>query len=182
MSSRGRTCFIIHIFNTEIHGIIIKCALLYCLYRGSGLKLICDTGIKHTLTYLLHIHIHLHIYKTHLLTLKHSLFPSSVLLLHVYTRHNPFAHPCSYYYVLSPSILFFAHLICFALFLFYCTFYSLFLLFYLCLYICAPELCDLFFILFFFALSTERTWLDLRFTSDCIIYYVTNKQTLNLDL
>ncbi len=45
-----------------------------------------------------------------------------------------FAHPCSYYYLLSPSILFFASYL-FCTFLFYCTFYSLFLFFYLYLYI-----------------------------------------------
>ncbi len=57
----------------------------------------------------------------------------------------------SQYTVLCTSYLF-------CTFLFYCTFYSLFLLFYLCLYICS---CVVTFFSFF-ALSTERTWLDLR--------------------
>ncbi len=51
---------------------------------------------------------------------------SPVLLLCVHTLNNPSAHPSySYYYLLSPSTLFFAHLIVLH-FLFHCIFYSYF--------------------------------------------------------
>ncbi len=64
---------------------------------------------------------------------KTSLFSSSVLLLCVHTRYNPFAHPCcSYYYLLSPNILF-LHILFVLHFLFYCIFYSLFLPIYMLL-------------------------------------------------
>ncbi len=74
-----------------------------------------------------------------LLTVKHSLFSSSVLLLCVHTRFNRFAHssctslfillfilahPCSYYYLLSPSILFSTSYLFCKSYLF-CTFYSI---------------------------------------------------------
>ncbi len=90
--------------------------------------------------------------------------------------HIPLAHPsCSYYYLLSPSILFFAHLIVLH-FLFHCTFYSYFSFL---PYICS---CVVTFMFYFysFALSTERTGFHLHFTSDytLIIFYVTNKETL----
>ncbi len=62
----------------------------------------------------------INIYKTHLLTVKHSLFSSSVLLLHVHTRYNLFAHPsCTSLFILlfiKSKYTVFAHLICFALF------------------------------------------------------------------
>ncbi len=57
-----------------------------------------------------------------LFTVKHS-YSHHPYCCYVYipgtTRlHIPLAHPsCSYYYLLSPNILFFAHLICFALFI-----------------------------------------------------------------
>ncbi len=47
------------------------------------------------------------------------------LLLCVHTPYNPFAHPsCSYYYLLSPNILF-LHILFVLHFLFQCTFYSI---------------------------------------------------------
>ncbi len=97
------------------------------------------------------------------------IFSSSVLLLCVHTRYNPFAHPsCSYYYLLSPNILF-LHILFVLHFLFYCTFYSLFLFSYL--YICSCVVLLLYnFYFYSFALSTERTWFDLHFTSDYTLY------------
>ncbi len=114
------------------------------------------------------------IYKTHLLTVKHSLFSSSVLMLHVYTRYNPLAHPCSYYYLLSPSILFCtSYLFCtfysiahFTLYFSSCIFCSVFFFY---LYVCSCVVL-LLFNFNFFVLSTERTWLDLHFTSDYTLY------------
>ncbi len=98
--------------------------------------------------------------------------------------HIPLAHPsCSYYYLLSPSIQFFAHLIVLH-FLFHCTFYSYFSFFFTIYML----LCCVTFILFLFVLFCTVHWADLiwlNFTSDytlpCIIYYVTNKETLNLE-
>ncbi len=63
---------------------------------------------------------------------------------------------CSYYYLLSPSILF-LHILFVLHLLFYCTFYSLFLFFYLYIYIYALVLCYFYIIFDLFALSTERT-------------------------
>jgi len=99
---------------------------------------------------------------------KTSIFSSPVLLLCVHTLNNPFAHPsCSYYYLFSPSILFFAHLIVLH-FLFYCTFYSYFSFL---PYICSCVVLLLYYFYFYsFALSTERTWFDLHFTSDYTQY------------
>ncbi len=75
----------------------------------------------------------------------------------------------------------FAHLIV-VHFLFHCTFYSYFSFFY---HIYALVLCYFYIILIFysFALSTERTWFDYisLLIIPCIIYYVTNKETLNLE-
>ncbi len=82
------------------------------------------------------------IYKTHLLTVKHSLFSSSVLLLHVYTRYNPFAHPsCTSLFILLfiKSQYTVLHILFVLHFLFYCTFYSLFLFIFvpIFIYICS---------------------------------------------
>ncbi len=82
--------------------------------------------------------------------------------------HIPLAHPsCSYYYLLSPSILFLHILLC-------CTFYSIahFTRISLFLpYICSCVVLLLYhFYLYSFALSTERTWFDLHFTSDYTLY------------
>ncbi len=57
-------------------------------------------------------------------------------------QYNPFVHPCSYYYLLSPSILFFAHLICFALFysIAHFTLYFSFLLIFIYMLLCCVTL------------------------------------------
>ncbi len=97
--------------------------------------------------------------------------------------HIPLAHPsCSYYYLLSPNILF-LHILFVLHFLFYCTFYSLFLFFFT--YIYALVLLLLYnFYFYSFALSTEWTWFDYisLLIIPCIIYYVMNKETLNLSI
>ncbi len=105
------------------------------------------------------------------------IFSSSVLLLCVHTQYNPFAHPshpsCSYNYLLSPIILF-LHIL-FVLHFFYSiahlTLYFSFLpiYIYIYIYICSCVVL-LLFNLYSFALSTERTWLDLHFTSDYTLY------------
>ncbi len=69
-----------------------------------------------------------------------------------------------------PNILF-LHILFVLHFLFYCTFYSLFLFFYLYIYICSCVVLLLYNSYFYsFALSTERTWFDLHFTSDYTLY------------
>ncbi len=118
------------------------------------------------------------------------------------TLNNPSAHPSySHYYLLSPSTLFFfctsycflhillffctsfcfAHLIVLH-FLFHCTFYSYFSFFTIYMLLCCVTLYN--FYLYYFALSTERTWFDYisLLIIPCIIYYVTNKETLTLGL
>ncbi len=124
------------------------------------------------------------------------------------TLNNPSAHPSySHYYLLSPStlfffahlivfctsycflhiLLFFAHLIVlhillFCTFLFHCTFYSYFSFFTIYMPLCCVTLYNFYF--YYFALSTERTWFDYisLLIIPCIIYYVTNKETLTLTL
>ncbi len=77
----------------------------------------------------------------------------------------------------------FAHLIVLHILLF-CTFYSIahFTLISLFYHIYALVLCYFYIILnfYYFALSTERTWFDYisLLIIPCIIYYVTNKETL----
>ncbi len=70
---------------------------------------------------------------------------------------------------------------CFALFLFHCTFYSYFSFFTICMPLCCVTLYNLY--SYYFALSTERTWFDYisLLIIPCITYYVTNKETLNLE-
>ncbi len=89
---------------------------------------------------------------------------------------NPFTHPsCSYYYLLSPNILF-LHI------LFVVHFYSIahFTFF---TYIYALVLCY-FYNFYFILLHCPLSGPDLIYISlliiPCIIYYVTNKETLNL--
>ncbi len=118
------------------------------------------------------------------------------------TLNNPSAHPSySHYYLLSPSTLFFfAHLIvfctsyCFLHIFLFCTSYwfALFIslhilllfLFFFTIYmlLCCVTLYNFYF--YYFALSTERTWFDYisLLIIPCIIYYVTNKETLTLGL
>ncbi len=66
-------------------------------------------------------------------------------------------------------------------FLFYCTFYSLFLFFYFT-YIYALVLCYFYIIFIFIILHCPVSGPDLIYISlliiPCIIYYVTNKETL----
>ncbi len=98
----------------------------------------------------------------------------------------------SQYTVFLHILLFFAHLIVFCTsycflhillfctFLFHCTFYSYFSFFTIYMLLCCVTLYN--FYLYYFALSTERTWFDYisLLIIPCIIYYVTNKETLNL--
>ncbi len=93
--------------------------------------------------------------RLNLLTAKH-LYSHHPCCCYVYisgtTRlHIPLAHPCSYYYLLSPSILFCTSYL-------FCTLY-LSLFFYLYLYICSCVVLLVFnvFLSLFFALSIERT-------------------------
>ncbi len=75
--------------------------------------------------------------------------------------HIPLAHPCLNYYLLQYTVL---HI------LFYCTtwsslwcfFFFFFFYLYFCLFSCV--------VLQYFALSIERTWPDLHFTTDYILY------------
>ncbi len=115
------------------------------------------------------------------------------------TLNNPSAHPSySHYYLLSPSTLFFffvqlivfahlivfctsycfLHILLFCTFLFHCTFYSYFSFFTIYMPLCCVTLYNFYF--YYFALSTERTWFDYisLLIIPCIIYYVTNKETL----
>ncbi len=105
-----------------------------------------------------------------------------MLLLCVHTRYNPFAHPSySYYYLLSPTILFLHILLC-------CTFYSIahFNLISLFYHIYALVLCYFYIIFIFILLHCPLSGPYLIYISlliiPCIIYYVTNKETLNLKL
>jgi len=92
------------------------------------------------------------------------------------------AHPsCSYYYLLSPSIQFFAHHIVLH-FLFHCTLYSYFSFFTIYMLLC----CYFYIIFIFIILHCPLSGPDFTYISlliiPCIIYYVTNKETLNLEL
>ncbi len=62
----------------------------------------------------------------------------------------------------------FLHILFVLHFLFYCTFDSLFIFFFN-LYICSCVML-LLYNFYFFALSTERTWFDLHFTSDYTLH------------
>ncbi len=113
---------------------------------------------------------------------KTSIFSSPVLLLCVHTRYNPFAHPsCSYYYLLSPSIQFF-----FLLILLFCTFYSIahftLILFFYHIY---ALVCYFYIIFIFILLHCPLSRPDFTYISlliiPWIIYYVTNKEPINLE-
>ncbi len=67
----------------------------------------------------------------------------------------------------------------FCTFLFHCTFYSYFSFFTIYMLLCCVTLYNF----YSSALSTERTWFDYisLLIIPCIIYYVTNKETLNLE-
>ncbi len=70
----------------------------------------------------------------------------------------------------------------FCTFLFHCIFYSYFSFFTIYMLLCCVTLYNFYF--YYFALSTERTWFDYisLLIIPCIIYYVTNKETLTLTL
>ncbi len=76
----------------------------------------------------------------------------------------------------------FLHILFVLHFLFYCTFYSLFLFFFT--YIYALVLCYFYIICIFIILHCPLSGPDLIYISlliiPCIIYYVTNKETLTL--
>ncbi len=114
------------------------------------------------------------------------------------TLNNPSAHPSySHYYLLSPStlffffctsycflhiLLFFAHLIVLHFFFYFIAHFTLISLFLtICMPLCYVTLYNLY--SYYFALSTERTWFDYisLLIIPCITYYVTNKETLNLE-
>ncbi len=123
--------------------------------------------------------------------IKPFIFSSSVLLLCVHTQYNPFAHPSRlYYYLLSPINCFctsylFLHILL-VLHILFCTFLILLhillfiSLFYL--YICS---CVVLLLYNFYSLHCPLSGPDLIYISlliiHCIIYYVTNKETLNLE-
>ncbi len=73
------------------------------------------------------------------------------------------------------------HILLFCTFLFHCTFYSYFSFFTIYMLLCCVTLFNFYF--YYFALSTERTWFDYisLLIIPCIIYYVTNKETWNLE-
>ncbi len=102
------------------------------------------------------------------------IFSSSVLLLCVHTLYNPFAHPsCTsllfILLIIKSQYTGFAHLIWFALFILLHILLFISLFFYL--YICSCVVLLLYnFYFYYFALSTERIWFDLHFTSDYTLY------------
>ncbi len=114
------------------------------------------------------------------------------------TLNNPSAHPSySHYYLLSPSplfflslhiLLFFAHLVvfctsyCFALFLFHCTFYSYFSFFTIYKPLCCVTLYNLYSYFLHCPLSGPDSITFSLLIIPCITYYVTNKETLNLNM
>ncbi len=117
---------------------------------------------------------HKHLQDSLLTEKKTFIFSSSVLLLCVHTQYNPFAHPsCSYYYLLSPiycfctSYLFCTFLYSIAHFTLYFSFLPIYI--YIYIYICSCVVL-LLYNFNYFALSTERTWFDLHFTSDYTLY------------
>ncbi len=110
------------------------------------------------------------------------------ILLFCCTTYCFFAHLNVLLHILlfcCTSYCFVAHLIvfctsyCFALFI-SLHILLLFLFFTIYMLLCCVTLYNFFF--FFFALSTERTWFDYisLLIIPCIIYYVTNKETLTL--
>ncbi len=106
------------------------------------------------------------------------IFSSSVLLLHVYTRYNLFAHPsCTSLFILlfiKSSVYCFAHFILLhiLLFIFSSSFYFLPIFIYILLRCVTFLHCPL--------SGPNLIYISLLIIS-CIIEYVTNKRTLNLD-
>ncbi len=116
------------------------------------------------------------------------IFSSSVLLLCVHTQYNQFAHPshpsCLYYYLLSPIYCFCTSYLsctsCFALF--FILLHILLFISFFYLYICS---CLVLLLYKFYSLHCPLSGPDLIYISlliiPCIIYHVTNKETLNLE-
>ncbi len=107
------------------------------------------------------------------------------------TLNTPSAHPSySHYYLLSPSTLFFLHILLFFAhlivlhFLFHCTFDSYFSFFTIYMLLCCVTLYNFYF--YYFALSTERTWFDyislLIIPCITIMWQIKKPWTLNLEL
>ncbi len=133
----------------------------------------------------------INIYKTHLLTVKkkqkkHS-YSHHPYCCYVYTPVQPVCTSLSsllFILLFIKSHILFLHILLVLHFsLFYCTLYSLFLFF---TYIYALVLCYFYIIFIFILLHCPLSGPDLIYISlliiPCIIYYVTNKQTLNLEL
>jgi len=75
-----------------------------------------------------------------------------------------------------------AHLICFALFILSIAHFTLYFSFFY-LYICSCVVLLLYnFYFYSFALSTERTWFDLHFTSDYTLYHLLCDKWRNLEV
>ncbi len=128
------------------------------------------------------------------------IFSSSILPLCVHTQYNPLHIPLippvyTNIYLVPYNV--FAHPICFAhltvlLFLhfslFYCTFYLFRFLpiyIYSCVVLLLYNLIVILFLIFFYSLNCPLSGPDLTYISlliiPCIIYHVTNKETLNLE-
>ncbi len=107
--------------------------------------------------------------------------PSTTMFAHSSCcLHIPLAHPCLYYYLLSPQYTV-LHI------LFYCTFYPLFFfLFYFILtyiYIYSLVLCIIFIFIFLHCPLSGPVLIYISLlTISCIIEYVTNKRTFNLSV
>ncbi len=86
-------------------------------------------------------------------TLKKSAVYQILIWPTVYTLYNLFAHPCLYYYLLSPQYTV-LHI------LFYCTFYSSLFYLYLCIFSC----------IVLHILHCPLSGPDLHFTTDYILY------------
>ncbi len=106
-------------------------------------------------------------------------FCTSYCFLHILLF---FAHLFCTSYCLLHILLFFAHLIVLHFFYFIAHFTLISPFLTICMPLCCVTLYNLY--SYYFALSTERTWFDYisLLIIPCITYYVTNKETLNLDL
>ncbi len=127
---------------------------------------------------------------TRLLTVKHP-YSHHPYCCFVYipstTRlHIPLAHPsCSYYYI-KPQYTVFCTSYCFLHILLFCTFYSITFYSYLSFFTIYMLLCCYFHIIFIFILlhcplsGPDFSYISLLIIP-CINFYVTNKETLNLE-
>ncbi len=154
----------------------------YMLERYKVQTIILNTILLKLCSFEMKEYLHLHdIYLKHIQTDRQTcLSDMNCTYIHVYTRYNPFAHPsCTSLFILlfiKSSVYCFANftVLHILLFIFSSSFYVLPIFIYILL-------CCVTF--FFFALSIERTWPDYisLLIISCIIEYVTNKRTLNLD-